>query len=159
MPDPVPEPVPEPDPVLVAPRPRLDALVAVAVGGALGSLGRWAVAEVLPHSPGEVPVSTVLVNLTGSLLLGLLLGLLAGPRPRHVLLRPLLGTGLLGGWTTFSTAMLDTHDLLRAGEAPTAVGYLVGSVAVGLTAAWVGLRTGSRLAWRHHPGSHSGGAA
>lgn len=124
-------------------------MAAVALGGALGSLGRWGVADVLPHSPGELPWSTVLVNLTGAVLLGLLLGLLAGPRPRHHLLRPLLGTGLLGGWTTFSTATLDAHALADAGRLPIAGAYLVGSVVVGLVAAWLGLRVGRGLAWRH----------
>ncbi|GAA4692332.1 fluoride efflux transporter FluC [Nocardioides nanhaiensis] len=130
------------------PRVRADAVVAVALGGAIGSLGRWAVAEALPHSPAELPWSTVLVNLTGAVLLGLLLGLLAGPRPRHHLLRPMLGTGLLGGWTTFSTAMLDAHALADAGRLAVAGGYLLGSVLVGLLGAWAGLRAGRVLAWR-----------
>lgn len=127
------------------PRLRGDALAAVALGGAVGSLGRWAVAEALPHSPADLPWSTVLVNLSGALLLGLLLGLLTGPRPRHHLLRPLLGTGLLGGWTTFSTAMLDAHALADAGRVLVAACYLLGSVLLGLVATWAGLRAGRGL--------------
>ena len=80
------------------------AYLLAALGGALGALARWGVAEALPPSPGGWPWATLLVNLTGCLLLGVLLG---GPRapapPAAPGSRPFLGVGVLGGYTTYST--------------------------------------------------------
>ena len=76
--------------------------LAAALGGALGALGRWGVTEALPRDPAGWPWATLLVNLTGCLVLGLLLGLVFARSPDSPWLRPFLGTGVLGGFTTFS---------------------------------------------------------
>ena len=142
------------------PAPR-DAVVAavVAVGGVVGSLGRWGLSVGLPTAHHALPWATLLVNVTGSLALGLLLGALDRlPRP-HPLLRPALGTGVLGGWTTFSTLTSETRDLL--GPAPgVALLYLALTLVAGLLAALVGLRlarAGTRTGTR--PDTRSDGAA
>jgi fluoride exporter len=116
--------------------------VAAALGGALGTLARWGIAEALPSSPAGWPWSTLLVNLTGCLLLGLLAAALFTRHPGHPWLRPFLGTGVLGGYTTFSTFAVDVVRLADAGAWPVAAGYVLASVAGGVLAAAVGVRLG-----------------
>lgn len=114
----------------------------ISAGGALGSLARWALGEALPHDAGDLPWSTMTANVSGSLLLGLLAALLAEVWPSRRYLRPFLGVGLLGGYTTFSTYMLDTRGLLAAGRPGLAAGYLAGTVLVGLLAVFAGVLVG-----------------
>jgi CrcB protein len=116
--------------------------VAAALGGALGSLARWGLGRALPHSAGAWPTATLLVNLTGCLLLGLLAFALFTRHPRSPWLRPFLGTGVLGGWTTFSTFAVDAVQLADAGRGVAAVGYVLVSVVGGVLAAAVGVRLG-----------------
>ena len=85
-------------------RTRWDLLLVVAAGGALGAAGRFGAAKALPSAPDEFPWSTFLVNATGCLLLGLLMVCALDVWPTSRYLRPFLGVGLLGGYTTFSTS-------------------------------------------------------
>ncbi len=107
----------------------------MALGGAIGSLARWGLAEASPS-----PWGTLTANVSGCLLLGVLAGWLFVRHPR---LRLLLGVGLLGGYTTFSTHLLDAHDLL--GEPLRVAAYVAGTLVACLLAAAVGLRLGRRL--------------
>ncbi len=131
---------------------RWDILAVIAAGGALGSLARWGLAAALPHRPGAFPWATFSVNVTGCLLIGALMVLLAEVWPPSRYLRPFLGIGVLGGYTTFSTYVLDARNLLVTGHAGTAAAYLLGSLAAGLATVWAGvalLRSAIRLArWR-----------
>ena len=119
---------------------------AVMVGGALGSLLRWGLSEVWPA--GALPWATLATNLTGSLALGVVLvvGELVGPQARHHarsyvhLWRPFMATGVLGGFTTFSTLVLETH---RLGLASGAL-YLLVSVLGGVSCFAIGNR------WARH---------
>ena len=120
--------------------------VVVAVGGALGALARYGVQLGLPHSPGAWPWATVAVNLTGCLLIGLLLAVLLARAPDHPWLRPFLATGVLGGYTTFSTFSVDAVQLVEAGRWPLAVAYVLVSVLGGLAAVVLGLGVGRRMA-------------
>jgi CrcB protein len=132
-------------------RDRWDILLVIAAGGALGSLGRWAVSFAVPHEPGQVPWSTWLENVSGAFLLGVLMVLVLDFWPPSRYVRPFLGVGVLGGYTTFSTYMLDTRTLLAAGRAPAAAGYLLGTLVAGLLAAVVGVvvaRSGVRTVER-----------
>lgn len=113
------------------------ALAAVAVGGAAGALGRYGLGTALPHA--TFPWATFAVNVSGCLLIGVLIVLVTEWRPAPVLLRPLLGTGVLGGYTTFSTYAVDAHQLLGAGRIATAVAYLVGTLVSALIATWSGM--------------------
>ena len=120
-------------------------LAAVAAGGVLGSLGRYAVGVGLPHVSGAFAWSTFLVNVTGSLAMGVLVvWVLSMARP-HPWLRPFLGVGVLGGWTTFSSYALDVHAMVQAGHGLVAAAYLVGSLVVGLVAVGLGITLGERL--------------
>jgi CrcB protein len=128
------------------PRSRWDIVLVIAVGGALGSLARWAVGEALPHRPDQVAWNTVLVNIPGALALGLLMVLVVDVWAPTRYVRPFLGVGVLGGYTTFSTYMLDTRDLLAAGRPGPAFAYLFGTLLVGLVAVWVGILLGRSVA-------------
>jgi CrcB protein len=110
-------------------------LLLVAAGGAAGALARYGLEVALPDEPAGLPVATLMTNLLGCLLLGLLVG-----RHRDApVLRPLLGTGVLGGFTTFSALALQTDRLLA--EAPAvALGYLAGTTLGGLLLVSLGLR-------------------
>lgn len=112
----------------------------VALGGALGTLARYGASELVPVAPGTFPTTTLLVNVAGSLMLGLLLGALERTRPRDITLRPLLGVGFLGGFTTFSTLSVETVQLVRAHDAGLALLYVGASLVLGLTAAVLGAR-------------------
>lgn len=120
-------------------RGRGDIVAAIAAGGALGSLARWAVAEALPHAPDEIAVSTWVVNVTGALVIGALMHLVTEVWPPTRLVRPFWGVGVLGGYTTFSTYALDMHHLLAAGQVGRAAVYYVGTLLTGLIAVWLGL--------------------
>lgn len=120
-----------------SPLPRV--LSVVALGGALGALARYAVSVAMPHSPGSFPWATFVVNATGCLLIGLLLGWHDGSR-RHALVRPFLAIGVLGGYTTFSTYAVDVETLFAAGRFGVAAGYLMSTLVVALLAVWAGLR-------------------
>ena len=106
----------------------------VAIGGALGSVARVGVDAAVPVTPGSWPVATLAVNVSGALLLAVVLARLRDPR-----LQALLGTGVLGAWTTFSTLAVELDVLLRTAPV-VAVAYAATSVAAGLVAVRLGRR-------------------
>jgi CrcB protein len=113
-----------------------------ALGGALGALARWAVAEALPHSPDAWPWATFLVNITGCLIIGVFLAVLLARFPHSPWLRPFLAVGVLGGYTTYSTFAVDVVHLTEAGHPALAGGYVLASVTGGVAAVVVGLLAG-----------------
>jgi CrcB protein len=113
-----------------------------ALGGALGASARWAVASALPSSPGGWPWATLLVNLSGCLLIGVLLAVLLARYATSPWLRPFLATGVLGGYTTYSTFAVDTVALVDAGRPALAAGYVAASVLGGVLAVVAGLLAG-----------------
>lgn len=118
----------------------------IALGGIVGSLARYGLSVVLPTPTDGMPWATLAANLTGALLLGVLTVLLVDTLPPNPYLRPLLGVGVLGGYTTFSTFTSETRALLEGGHAGTALLYLVASVGIGCLAAFAGLRLGRVVA-------------
>lgn len=110
------------------------AVAVVAAGGILGSLARWAVGLALPTAPGGFPWGTVGINVLGSLLMGVLVVVVTEVRATHPLVRPFLGTGVLGGFTTFSTFAVDAQTLLLGGHRATALAAL-GATIVGAVGA------------------------
>jgi CrcB protein len=116
------------------------AYLLAALGGALGALARWGLAEALP-SPGGWPWATLLVNLTGCLLLGALLAVLATRSPEPSWARPFLGVGVLGGYTTYSTFAVQVVDLVDGGALLLAAGYVLVSVVGGIAAVALGAGT------------------
>ena len=115
-------------------------VLAVAGGGALGSLLRFATANwVTAHWPQHFFLATLAVNLVGCLLIGYLFGLFLLRPDLPLELRAGLIVGFLGGLTTFSSFSLDTLRLLESGQLATALGYALVSVVVSLLATWAGL--------------------
>jgi CrcB protein len=111
----------------------------ISAGGALGSLARWGLGEALAHERGTFATSTLVANVSGALALGALMVLVLEVWPPTRLVRPFLGVGVLGGYTTFSTYMLDAEEMLRAGRAGVAAAYLFATLALGLLASWSGV--------------------
>jgi CrcB protein len=121
--------------------------LAVALGGALGSLARHGVNVVTARSIGRaLPYATFTVNIIGSFTIGLLAGLLAAERMDMTpALRAFVFVGVLGGFTTFSSYMLDTLTLADGGHVAAALFNVVGQVVVGYAAAYAGFRLGLRF--------------
>ena len=134
---------PRGEPALPAPTSRV--LAVVAAGGILGSLARYGLALALPAPSGTFPWATFLANVSGSLLLGLLLVILAEVLAPSRYLRPFLGVGVLGGYTTFSAYTSDARSLLAAGHGPLALAYVFGTLAACLLATVVGVWLGRLL--------------
>jgi CrcB protein len=111
----------------------------VALGGGLGALSRYALAEALPTPASGFPWATFATNVLGCLLIGVLMVLVTEARPAHRLVRPFLGVGVLGGFTTFSTYAVETSGLLRHGEAGLAVVYLAGTLLAAMLAVVAGV--------------------
>jgi fluoride exporter len=122
--------------------------VLAALGGALGALPRWAAATALPSSPGGWPWATLLVNLTGCLLLGLLIAVVAVRLPEARWPRPFLAVGVLGGFTTFSAFAVEVVEQVDAGAALLAAAYVLASVVGGIGAVALGARAGQALTER-----------
>lgn len=117
----------------------------VIAGGGAGSLTRYlATLGVNEHYDGRFPLATFLINVTGSFIIGVLLVLLDREDLLHPNLRPLLVTGFLGGYTTFSTFEWDVLALGRSAP-PIAVLYAISSVVVGLAGCWAGAAVATRL--------------
>ncbi|WP_336296670.1 CrcB family protein [Arthrobacter antioxidans] len=122
------------------------------LGGMGGTLARFWLSEVLP-TPSGLPFGIFLINSSGAFALGLLLEALARRGPdvdRRRALRLLVGTGFLGGFTTYSALAVDSALLLGAGRAAEGLGYLALSVVVGLGATALGIGVG-RLVHRRSP--------
>lgn len=119
-----------------------DLLLVIAAGGAIGGGLRHLVNVVIPPGRDGFPWSTFTENVLGSFAIGVLMVYLLEVWPPNRYLRPFLGVGVLGGFTTFSSFALDTRGLVAGGDAAVAGLYLVGSVAAGLLAAYLGIRTG-----------------
>ncbi|WDZ82973.1 fluoride efflux transporter FluC [Micromonospora cathayae] len=113
-------------------------LVVIAGGGVLGTLARFGAQTALPHRPTGFPWATFGVNVLGCLLIGVLMVLLTRVWVGRPLLRPFLGVGVLGGFTTFSAYVLDVEQAVRAGVPATALAYLTGTVLAALGAVWAG---------------------
>ena len=113
----------------------------VALGGVVGSLARAAVGALLPHEPGSWGWAVLLVNLLGA---ALLCALLAQLPSREV--RLLVGTGLLGGFTTFSGFTVDAVLLVEAGRPLAALAYVLVGVGTLLAGGLTGHRLGRALA-------------
>lgn len=114
-------------------------VVAIAVGGAVGALLRYALRELLPPlADGRIPLATIAANVAGAFLLGLLSGVMLQRAAIPAELRLGVTVGLLGAFTTFSAFSLETVDLLRGGNWPFAVLNVVLSVSGALLALWAG---------------------
>jgi CrcB protein len=119
----------------------LPVLVAVGVLGGIGSIARFVLDGAVARRLGrDFPYGTLAVNVSGALALGVLVGVaISGDGYR------LIGTGVLGAYTTFSTWMLETHRLAEDGRLRLGALNIVVSLALGVGAAWLGRRIGVAL--------------
>ena len=119
----------------------MNAFLLVGIGGAIGSMARYGsgvlIGRVLPSS---FPLATMLVNILGSLLMGLFIGFLARTTPAwQADARLFFAVGVLGGFTTLSSFSLDTVVLIERGELGQAAAYVLGSVLISILALFAGL--------------------
>jgi fluoride exporter len=122
-------------------------LPVIAAGGMLGASGRYALDLTWPSAGAGLPWATLVVNLTGCALIGVLMVHVTEVGGAHPLLRPFLGVGVLGGYTTFSTYAVQTDALLREGRPELALLYFFGTVVTALAAVTLGV-VAARIAVR-----------
>jgi CrcB protein len=139
---------------VAVPRLRLSpaVLVAIALGGALGTVARFLLDTSFSDSARQFPTTTLLINLSGSLLIGLLVPLVDNFSPRAPLVRPFLIVGILGGWTTYSTLAVDAVVLAKDGLAGAGVLSLAATLVGGLALVAGGHALGRRALGRGTPG-------
>jgi CrcB protein len=135
-------------------RPQPSVIAAIAVGGILGTLSRYAVSRVVHVAPDSFPWPTFTVNVTGAFALGLLLTLVIERWPPSRYVRPFVAIGFLGAYTTFSTYMVETDLLIKNGAVDVAVFYVIGSLVAGFVAVYLGIVAG-RLRPREKEGDHA----
>jgi len=115
--------------------------LAVALGGALGTMGRYFVSGLVANAFGETfPWGTLIINITGSFVIGFF-GTLTGPDGRLMVsgtMRQLVMVGVCGGYTTFSSFSLQTLNLMRDGQWGWAAGNILGSVTLCMIGVWLG---------------------
>ncbi|MET8867010.1 CrcB family protein [Nonomuraea sp. NPDC004580] len=125
---------------------RWPVIAVIAAGGALGALARHGLQTLSPTPPGGFPWATFLANVSGCLLIGVLMVVITEVRTAHRLMRPFLGVGVLGGYTTFSTYVVDTQRTIAAGAPVTALVYLAATMAAALLAVASGMWLTRRVA-------------
>ena len=120
-------------------------LLAIFVGGAVGTVSRYLLDAHHPVPQGHFPWVTLLINLSGSFAIGLLVPLTEHVAPRAPLARPFLVVGFLGGWTTYSTLAVEATLLAKDGDIANFFSYLAATVIGGLALVVVGHALGRRL--------------
>ena len=124
-------------------------LVTIAAGGAAGATARYLIGYTWPTPIGTFPASTLMINVLGCALIGVLMVLITDVWSHQRLLRPFLGTGFLGGFTTFSTYAVDIQRLVAGSHLVTAFLYLAVTPVAALMAVWMTATTTRRLVnWR-----------
>ncbi|WP_336659663.1 fluoride efflux transporter FluC [Leucobacter sp. USHLN153] len=126
---------------------HLRAALLVGAGGVFGTAARFLLSEAIPKA-GGVPVGILLINLTGAFILGVLLEALAlrgSDTGGRRIARLFFGTGVLGGYTTYSTLATDSALLIHDGRAGTAALYAVGTVLLGAVASVLGILLARRV--------------
>ncbi|MFZ4266702.1 FluC/FEX family fluoride channel [Streptomyces arboris] len=132
-------------------------LGAVAAGGALGAVARYGALVLWSAAGGGFPWTVFAVNVSGCALIGVLMVLtVERGRVTHPLVRPFLGVGVLGGFTTFSTYAADVSGLLVRQELLMAVAYMAATVVAALAAVWAGAVVTRRLVDRGAGGGERG---
>ncbi|NEA23720.1 fluoride efflux transporter FluC [Actinomadura bangladeshensis] len=155
MPVPPVDPPVDPDVDLHVPRQRAElsrapweTLGAISAGGVLGALARYGLSNAFPYGPGDFPWAVFWTNVAGCLLIGVLMVLITEVRQAHRLVRPFLGVGILGGFTTFSTYTVDVQRAVEHGAPRVGLAYLALTLAAALAAVLAGVRLTRSLAGR-----------
>jgi CrcB protein len=130
-------------------------LVAIALGGAFGTVARFLLSATFNDSATHFPTTTLIINLSGSLAIGLLVPLVDNFATRAPLVRPFLIVGLLGGWTTYSTLAVDAVVLTKDGHAAAGVLSLAATLVGGLALVVCGNALGRRAVGRQTGGGQA----
>ncbi|MFF3731375.1 fluoride efflux transporter FluC [Streptomyces sp. NPDC002476] len=121
----------------------------VAVGGAVGATARYGASLLWPTATGAFPWTTLTVNAVGCAVIGVFMVVITDVRAPHRLVRPFFGTGVLGGFTTFSTYAVDIQRLVDGRETRTGLACLALTPVVALTAVWLAVALTRRaITWR-----------
>ncbi|MGI3222684.1 fluoride efflux transporter CrcB [Streptomyces sp. GTA36] len=124
-------------------------VAAVALGGGVGAAARYGASLLWPVASGGFPWTTLWVNTVGSAVIGVFMVVITDVWAAHRLVRPFFGTGVLGGFTTFSTYAVDIQKLVDAGHPRTGLAYLAATLLAALVAVWLAVTVTRRvLAWR-----------
>ncbi|WP_428933960.1 fluoride efflux transporter CrcB [Streptomyces sp. ACT015] len=130
-------------------RDQVPIVAVIALGGALGACARYAIALRWPAGSGGAPWGTFATNVGGCAVIGVFMVLITNVWVAHRLVRPFFGTGVLGGFTTFSTYAVDIQRLIDGGHARVGLAYLAATLLAALTAVWLGATLARRaLKWR-----------
>jgi len=112
----------------------------VGLGGALGAMARYGIGTAVPAPANGFPAATFLINIVGSIAMGVLVGTLAKTTPQYQNeIRLFVAVGIFGGFTTFSSFSLDAIAMIERGDFVLASAYIVGSVLLSLTGLWLGM--------------------
>ncbi|MEW2175429.1 fluoride efflux transporter CrcB [Streptomyces sp. NPDC005406] len=129
--------------------PQTAVVAVVALGGATGASARYGAALLWPTATGGFPWTTLVVNVLGCAVIGVFMVVISEAWAAHRLVRPFFGTGVLGGFTTFSTYAVDIERLVDGGRARTGLAYLALTLLAALAAVWSAVwLTRRALAWR-----------
>ncbi len=132
-------------------------IAVVALGGALGAAARYGAAQLWPTAPGTFPWTTLTVNAVGCAVMGVFMVVITEGRQTHRLVRPFFGTGVLGGFTTFSAYAADIEHLIDVREARTALAYLALTLLTALAAVWLAATATRRVLGRSRAVGHGRG--
>ncbi|WP_055049157.1 fluoride efflux transporter CrcB [Devosia sp. A16] len=118
----------------------MNAYLLVGIGGALGALLRFGAQNSIGSLSNGFPIATLLINIVGSIAMGVLVGVLAKTTPQYQNeIRLFVAVGIFGGFTTFSSFSLDAIVLIERGDILLAAVYIVGSVLLSLAGLWMGM--------------------
>ena len=124
----------------------MERLVLIGLAGASGALTRYGIQSAVTQALGRSTVlGTLLINVSGAFVLGLVLALIDERGSIPLYWRPVIATGFLGAYTTFSTLMYESFNRFETGDLATAGANVVASVALGLLATYLGLTLGRSL--------------
>ena len=126
------------DPDAPVREPQWDVTAVIVVGGIVGAEARYGLSVAVPHAAAGFPWSTVYINVIGCFGLGVLMAVLGRVRAPHRLIRPFVGIGILGGFTTFSTFAVDTERLIHADRPGLAGLYVLSTLLAGAAAVALG---------------------
>jgi CrcB protein len=130
-------------------RAQAPVVAVVALGGVLGAFARYRALLWWPTPPGGFPWATFWTNVAGCAVMGVFMVVVTEVWAAHRLVRPFFGTGVLGGFTTFSTYAVDIQRLTDADHPRAALAYLAGTLCAALAAVWLGATAARRvLKWR-----------
>ncbi|MER7900223.1 fluoride efflux transporter CrcB [Streptomyces sp. NPDC096046] len=118
-------------------RAQAPVLAVVSLGGGVGAAARYAASLLWPPPPDGFPWWTLCVNIAGCAVIGVFMVVVTEIRTAHPLVRPFFGTGVLGGFTTFSTYAVDVRTLIDGGRVGIGLAYLTATPLAALTAVWL----------------------